>query len=66
MKTALSLLGATMLILIGVAVVLAVTILILHEARWIVRLGRELVRSTAAADPSSADASSVSDQRGGT
>jgi hypothetical protein len=65
MKTTLSLLGATMLILIGVAVVLAVTILIRQEARWIVRLGRELVRSTAATDPSSADASSVTDQRGG-
>ena len=66
MNTALSLLGAAMLILIGVAVVLAVVIIILHEARWIVRLGRELARSTAAAGPSGGDPSSVSDQRGGT
>lgn len=51
MDITLSLLGATLLILIGVAVVLAVVILILQEARWIVRLGRELARSTVAAGP---------------
>lgn len=63
MSTTLSLLGAAMLVLIGVAVVLAVVILILHEARWIVRLGKEFARSAVS---SGADSSSASDQQGGT
>jgi hypothetical protein len=65
LNTTLSLLGAMMLILIGVAVVLAIVILILQEARWIVRLSRELARSTAAAGPSGGVPSSVSDREGG-
>lgn len=47
MNAALSLLGAALLILIGVAFVLAVVILILYEARWAVRLGKQFSCSTA-------------------
>jgi hypothetical protein len=65
MNTTLSLLGAAMLVLIGVAVVLAVVIVILHEACWIVRLGKELTRSTADADRPSVDAVPVHGHKGG-
>jgi Na+-transporting methylmalonyl-CoA/oxaloacetate decarboxylase gamma subunit len=50
MHAALSFLGAAMLILVGVAVVLATVILILFEACWIVRLGRRLTRAAATVD----------------
>jgi hypothetical protein len=50
MHAALSFLGTAMLILVGVAVVLATVILILLEACWIVRLGRQLTRAVATAD----------------
>ena len=43
MDATLSLLGALSLILGGVVFVLAAVILILLEARWILRLGRQLV-----------------------
>lgn len=46
-----SLLGAAMLILAGIVVVLATVILILYEACWIVRLGRQLTRSAVTAEP---------------
>src|SRR5215212_6614549 len=51
MHAALSFLGAAMLILVGVVVVLATVILILYEACWIVRLGQQLSRAAAAAEP---------------
>jgi Na+-transporting methylmalonyl-CoA/oxaloacetate decarboxylase gamma subunit len=66
MNATLSLLGTVMLILIGLAVVLAVIILILYEARWIVRLGRQLLRSTSAADQASTTAEPVQDNSRGT
>lgn len=42
MDATLSLLGAVSLLLAGVVVVLGAVILILYEARWILRLGRQL------------------------
>jgi Na+-transporting methylmalonyl-CoA/oxaloacetate decarboxylase gamma subunit len=65
MNAALSLLGTAMLILIGLAVVLAVIIVIFYEARWIVRLGRQLLRSTAAADGTGTGSEPFQDERGG-
>ena len=50
MQATLSLLGAAMLIFVGVAAVLAVIILILYEAHWIVRLGQQLARTISLAD----------------
>ena len=43
MDATLSLLGAVSLVLAGVVVVLAAVILILYEARWILRLVRQLM-----------------------
>ena len=51
MHAALAFLGAAMLILVGVVVVLATLILILYEACWIVRLGQQLSRAAAMAEP---------------
>jgi hypothetical protein len=65
MNATLSLLGTAMLVLIGLAVVLAVIILILYEARWIVRLGRDVLRSTAAADHGSAGSEPFQEGSGG-
>jgi hypothetical protein len=65
MNATLSLLGTAMLILIGVAVVLAVFILILYEARWIVRLGHELSRSISVAGQASAGSEPMQDEHGG-
>jgi hypothetical protein len=65
MNASLSLLGAVMLILIGLAVVLAVVILILYEARWILILGRQLLRSTSAADQISEQSEALQDNHGG-
>ena len=42
MDATLSLLGEVSLVLVGVVFVLAAVILILFEARWILRLGRQL------------------------
>jgi hypothetical protein len=64
MNAILSFLGAAMLILIGVAVVLAVVLLILYEACWIVRLRAQLSRSTAMADQACARSRPVHDERG--
>jgi hypothetical protein len=65
MNASLSLLGAVMLILIGLAVVLAVVMLILYEARWILILGRRLLRSTSAADRVSEKSGALQDNHGG-
>jgi hypothetical protein len=45
MNGILSLLGTAMLMLVSVAAVLAVIILVLYEACWIVRLGGQLHQS---------------------
>ena len=45
MHAALSILGAALLLLVGVVVVLATVILILYEACWILRLGHRLTRA---------------------
>jgi hypothetical protein len=47
MDATLSLLGAVSLILGAVIFVLAAVILILYEARWILRLGRQLTNGVA-------------------
>jgi hypothetical protein len=47
MDATLSLLGAVSLVLVGVVFVLAAVILILYEARWILRLGRQLTNGVA-------------------
>jgi hypothetical protein len=65
MNASLSLLGAVMLILIGLAVVLAVVMLILYEARWILILGKRLLRSTSAADRASEKSGALQDNHGG-
>jgi Na+-transporting methylmalonyl-CoA/oxaloacetate decarboxylase gamma subunit len=65
MNASLSLLGAVMLILIGLAVVLAVVILILYEARWILVLGKQLLRTTPAADPIGEKSEALQDNQGG-
>jgi Na+-transporting methylmalonyl-CoA/oxaloacetate decarboxylase gamma subunit len=65
MNATLSLLGTVMLILVGVAVVLAVLILILYEARWIVRLGKQLSRSISAADEAGAGSEPLRNEHGG-
>jgi Na+-transporting methylmalonyl-CoA/oxaloacetate decarboxylase gamma subunit len=64
MNAALSLLGAALLILIGLAVVLAVVILILYEASWILRLSGQLSRSTAAAEQACAASKPIHAERG--
>jgi Na+-transporting methylmalonyl-CoA/oxaloacetate decarboxylase gamma subunit len=66
MNAILSLLGTAMLILIGLAVVLAVVLLILYEAYWIVRLGGRLSRSTAVADQACTGSKPVHKERGRT
>jgi hypothetical protein len=63
MDATLSLLGAVSLILGGVVFVLAAVILILLEARWILRLGRQLVNGFAERPGSGGDA--ARDERGG-
>jgi Na+-transporting methylmalonyl-CoA/oxaloacetate decarboxylase gamma subunit len=65
MNATLSLLGTAMLILLGVAVVLAVIILILYEARWIVRLGKQLSRSISVADQADTASEPMQDRHGG-
>jgi Na+-transporting methylmalonyl-CoA/oxaloacetate decarboxylase gamma subunit len=65
MNATLSLLGTAMLILVGVAVVLAVIILILYEARWIVRLGKQLSRSISVADEAGVGSKPTQDEHGG-
>jgi hypothetical protein len=44
MEAITSLLGAVMLVLVGVVLVLALVIVVLHEARYIVHLGNRLRR----------------------
>ena len=65
MDDTLSFLGAAMLMLLGVAVVLAVVILILYEARWILRLGRQLSRSLSVADEAGVRSERMQDENGG-
>jgi len=65
MNATLSLLGTAMLILIGVAFVLAVLILILYEARWIVRLSRQLSRLISVADEAGVGSEPMQDEQGG-
>lgn len=65
MNVTLSLLGIAMLILVGVAFVLAVLILILYEARWIVRLGKQLSRSISVVDEVGVGAEPMQDEHGG-
>ena len=64
MQAALSFLGAAMLILVGV-VVLATVILILYEACWIVRLGQQLTRAAATAEPAGHGGEGGPDEGGG-
>ena len=66
MDDTLSFLGTAMLMLLGVAVVLAVMILILYEARLIVRLGRQLSRSLSVADEAGMGSEPLQDENGGT
>jgi Na+-transporting methylmalonyl-CoA/oxaloacetate decarboxylase gamma subunit len=65
MNASLSLLGAIMLILIGLAIVLAVVILILYETRWILLLGKQLWRSTSATGQISEKSEALQDNHGG-
>jgi Na+-transporting methylmalonyl-CoA/oxaloacetate decarboxylase gamma subunit len=65
MNATLSLLGTAMLILIGVAFVLAVLILILYEARWVVRLGKQLSRSISVADEAGVGSEPTENEHGG-
>jgi Na+-transporting methylmalonyl-CoA/oxaloacetate decarboxylase gamma subunit len=65
MNAALALLGKAMLILFGLAVVLAVVILILYEARCIIRLSKQISRSTWMADQASGGSPQIRDKRGG-
>jgi Na+-transporting methylmalonyl-CoA/oxaloacetate decarboxylase gamma subunit len=65
MNATLSLLGTAMLILIGVAFVLAVLILILYEARWVVRLGKQLSRSISVADEARMGSEPLQNEHGG-
>jgi Na+-transporting methylmalonyl-CoA/oxaloacetate decarboxylase gamma subunit len=64
MNASLSLIGAVMLILIGLAVVLAVVILILYEARWILILGKQLFRSTPTTEQIGQGSQTVQDNGG--
>jgi Na+-transporting methylmalonyl-CoA/oxaloacetate decarboxylase gamma subunit len=65
MDDTLSFLGAVMLMLLGVAVVLAVMILILYEAHLIVRLGRQLSRSLSVAEEAGVGSEPLQDENGG-
>jgi hypothetical protein len=65
MDAALSLLGAATLILGGVVVVLGAVILILYEARWILRLGKQLTAGAAPVEPSDPVDETAQDERGG-
>jgi Na+-transporting methylmalonyl-CoA/oxaloacetate decarboxylase gamma subunit len=65
MNATFSLLGTAMLILIGVAFVLAVLILILYEVRWVVRLGKQLPRSISMADEDGVGSKPVQNEHGG-
>ncbi len=65
MNAILSLLGTAMLALVSVAVVLAVVILVLYEACWIIRLGGRLHRSTWNAERICADSERTQDKHGG-
>jgi hypothetical protein len=65
MHATLSFLGAAMLILVGVVVVLATVILSLYEARWILRLGRQLTRAAAPAEPNGRGGEGGADEGGG-
>lgn len=62
MNATIALLGTVMLLLVGLAAVLAVVILILYEARWIVRLGRQLTRAAAVVDPAGRGAEGGADE----
>ena len=62
MDATLSLLGAVSLVLAGVVVVLAAVILILYEARWILRLGRQL--TSGLAEPTGSGVDAGQDERG--
>ena len=65
MHAALSFLGAAMLLLVGVVFVLATVILILYEACWVVRLGRQLTRAAATADSAGRGGEGGSDEGSG-
>jgi hypothetical protein len=65
MHAALSFLGAAMLLLVGVVFVLATVILILYEACWVVRLGRQLTRAAATVDSAGRGGEGGSDEGSG-
>jgi hypothetical protein len=65
MNATLSLLGTAMLILIGVVFVLAVLILILYEARLIVRLSKQLSCSISIANEAGVRSKPTRDEHGG-
>jgi hypothetical protein len=65
MDAALSLLGAATLILGGVVVVLGAVILILYEARWILRLGKQLTAGATPAELTGPVDETAQDERGG-
>lgn len=66
MHAALSFLGAALLLLVGVVVVLATVILILYEARWIMRLGQQLLRASTAAESAGGRSEGGQSEGGGT
>jgi hypothetical protein len=65
MDATLSLLGAVSLVLAGVVVVLGAVILILYEARWILRLGRQLTNGLAERPGPAGETAQARDERGG-
>ena len=65
MDATLSLLGAVSLVLAGVVVVLGAVILILYEARWILRLGRQLTDGLAERPGPAGETAQAQDERGG-
>jgi hypothetical protein len=64
MDATLSLLGAVSLILGGVVLVLAAVILILYEARWILRLGRQVANGLLERPGPAGEAAQAQDERG--
>jgi hypothetical protein len=61
----LSLLGAVSLVLAGVVVVLGAVILILYEARWILRLGRQLTDGLTERPGPAGETAQARDEQGG-
>lgn len=65
MNAILSVLGAAMLVLVSIAAILAIVILVLYEARWIIRISGQLGQSGSMGDQLRGTSEPTQQQLGG-